>query len=1556
LSIYSLLFAAKRKCGGEYAFTYNSDRYMDARDVTRVTKKGSLEECLVECLDEKATPCRSISFNRTDGGCHISADSQLTKPQAIHLNNNPNFRIDYYENNCYNLSDTFKFEQECREDGILVKVKSKFPYTGALYGLYDFFTCRIEPKRLTDFEYLFPSPHTSKNCSDSIRFQASIIDRLGDQMVLDVVLSTDGIEPLYFITPDDLTFQAKCPLTVPKTTVRAAVTLVAKEEHSTKSTSEQTTPRSESSTKDDTLSSSQKTAATKAKLFKQTYPLLQTTTSSKVSSETTEKSFKQVLQQIITANLLDEAQIDENFKNIGSTSLKERSVPFRSQLGAPIFRSQFQAPIFEFFSRLAASDDALEAFSSITTTTTTTTPSVKNDLPLTVRRVLGNTQSPFTVTEKSIISLGQVLSETIDIKAAKPLLSTTAASDEEISSVAPTSDDTFSTEGVKVSENTTSDNSFPTEGVEISENTTSNNPFSTKGVEVSENNTQLDDATNRQDNETSVLLSNFQQGDANSVTVPTSDSATERTRKSLLPFSGNARIEQLLRLALEKLLSNTTHSALAHRESSQLLNASISSDSVSQQRMLHVQPASSVPEKFTHTSRSPVVSTTSTTTPRFKTTPLPIRTTVSIREQFGSPLVNSTFSRATTKPFPPTGTTPTINFTTKELTADFADVTVSASLIAPTESSPLQSIATSTIRPRTTKTVVVSKHSEISTRSPVSSETSTERSAVPVTNAAITPIRSSTADVEKHLDEASRSSTALIESTEPEFIKITIALPTEAAASLQRIGITSQSTPILRTSTESSTFNHADTAVTMESTTFVTESGRILNDASQAEKAFLNHPDSFQSETFATTTILSTTSPAVSTVTPSAGTLQSLPNLDSTKTFGTRSTATIASTANDSMESGDHCENSIVNTADSRSCLETADTSTSTWTSKGGRGADTSSVGAIEPLKTIEQNVKSKEEKAEPRLLINITPLLQDSDDVKIIKGNGVELPLHRESGRISTSTQQHSLASPKVVSRSQLKGDSIQKKEQKLTTLQSKGSIRKGSNVFTTAATSLMLRKASGDSKRISFSSNKAAVQKKRGRVEVVTATTKKTAAVDKKNKAFTASKQVRPTPRAPLRTSKILPATMTEVVNATIEMHASSKVAKPSPVRPHGFDNHRRSGRELVRSKNVRIDGTTVSSVMRGKGRENVRSQKSLRSPDFILRRKSLMIPVKRGHAPPATANHRIVERTHSSVIFNPSNLKSLPAVTAKIPPKEVKRQKQFSSVKRERVNDGMVSASAIGSKSNPFPEVREGLMKLFSAKTADPVGGRRLSDAELSEQVTALVRLLAASVIAAKEDEVKRRENMELQPFGEGNSARDRARTTPHPLKSRTALPSTRLPQDMAVIEKDIAPPHKETHDLKSVTRRGMPQPTSPMQKVHSTSQPSVKSPTVIGPVFPIQQKLLAKQNQSSPSKTRAAPIRPTTSSTPGIITTTTFRPTTTTTTTARPTTTTTYTTRPTSTTTTTQQTTTTSTAKTTQTTSTTSTTAVPTTIRVGLNRSPEISTAGPPATERQVYVIR
>uniref|UniRef100_A0A915PTS6 ZP domain-containing protein n=1 Tax=Setaria digitata TaxID=48799 RepID=A0A915PTS6_9BILA len=194
---------SNRSCYGEYAFTYLSDRYMDPREVREVIWTKTLEDCLGACLDAINYTCRSVSYNRTDGDCFLSQHNQLSKPALIKINNNPNYRIDYYENSCTNNS--FTFDYECKDDGIQVKVISKYPYTGAMYGLHDFFTCRIEPKDDTKFEYFFPSPIISKNCSASIRYN-------GKDMVLEIVISTDGIEPLYFITSDDLTYQARCPL------------------------------------------------------------------------------------------------------------------------------------------------------------------------------------------------------------------------------------------------------------------------------------------------------------------------------------------------------------------------------------------------------------------------------------------------------------------------------------------------------------------------------------------------------------------------------------------------------------------------------------------------------------------------------------------------------------------------------------------------------------------------------------------------------------------------------------------------------------------------------------------------------------------------------------------------------------------------------------------------------------------------------------------------------------------------------------------------------------------------------------------------------------------------------------------------------------------------------------------------------------------------------------------------------------------------------------------------------------------------------------------------
>ncbi|CAH60755.1 Protein let-653 [Caenorhabditis elegans] len=286
-----------RKCSGEYAFTYLSDRYMDQKSVIKWTTKANLEECLSDCLDEKSFECRSISFNRTDGGCHMSKDSQISRPEAIRLNNNPNYRIDYYENNCYNLSESFTFKHECRDNGISVSVKSRLPYTGAIYGLYDFFTCRTEPKEATEFDHFFPYQTVSKNCSDSIKYK-------GNEMVLEVVLSTDGIEPLYFITPEDLTYQAKCPISgvkakdpantkssahldnsdVPTTTVQTSTTVPTTPSKTTATTT--TTPKP-TTTETATTSSSTTTVTTQKPTTVTSTTTLPSTTASTTTKTTT---------------------------------------------------------------------------------------------------------------------------------------------------------------------------------------------------------------------------------------------------------------------------------------------------------------------------------------------------------------------------------------------------------------------------------------------------------------------------------------------------------------------------------------------------------------------------------------------------------------------------------------------------------------------------------------------------------------------------------------------------------------------------------------------------------------------------------------------------------------------------------------------------------------------------------------------------------------------------------------------------------------------------------------------------------------------------------------------------------------------------------------------------------------------------------------------------------------------------------------------------------------------------------------------------------------------
>ncbi|KRX61746.1 hypothetical protein T09_9672 [Trichinella sp. T9] len=197
----------KNACKSTHQFDFYIDRFMDENLIDKQFTAQRLEDCLGACLDETTIHCRSVTYNRTSAMCKLSTHNRLTKPRHVQVNNNPNYRIDYYENNCQNSS--VQLTHVCSDKGILVKAESKFPYTGALYGLYDFFTCRVEPHEKTTFSLFFPFPTEGKNCSDSITVE-------GDNFVLDAVVSMDGVQPLYFVTDQDLIYQARCPRFIDK--------------------------------------------------------------------------------------------------------------------------------------------------------------------------------------------------------------------------------------------------------------------------------------------------------------------------------------------------------------------------------------------------------------------------------------------------------------------------------------------------------------------------------------------------------------------------------------------------------------------------------------------------------------------------------------------------------------------------------------------------------------------------------------------------------------------------------------------------------------------------------------------------------------------------------------------------------------------------------------------------------------------------------------------------------------------------------------------------------------------------------------------------------------------------------------------------------------------------------------------------------------------------------------------------------------------------------------------------------------------------------------------
>uniref|UniRef100_A0A915L5U7 Apple domain-containing protein n=1 Tax=Romanomermis culicivorax TaxID=13658 RepID=A0A915L5U7_ROMCU len=83
-------------------------------EIERTIRTDKVEDCLNRCTNEPAFVCRSVSFNRTGRLCSLSAQSQATKPNSLRVNNNPNYRIDYYEHACANENIDKKVEYRRR--------------------------------------------------------------------------------------------------------------------------------------------------------------------------------------------------------------------------------------------------------------------------------------------------------------------------------------------------------------------------------------------------------------------------------------------------------------------------------------------------------------------------------------------------------------------------------------------------------------------------------------------------------------------------------------------------------------------------------------------------------------------------------------------------------------------------------------------------------------------------------------------------------------------------------------------------------------------------------------------------------------------------------------------------------------------------------------------------------------------------------------------------------------------------------------------------------------------------------------------------------------------------------------------------------------------------------------------------------------------------------------------------------------------------------------------------------------------------------------------------
>ncbi|PIO64347.1 hypothetical protein TELCIR_14031 [Teladorsagia circumcincta] len=1192
-----------------------------------------------------------------------------------------------------------------------------------------------------------------------------------------------------------------------------------------------TTSRSETTTKNETSSPFQKTSTTKAKLFKQTFPLSLSTTS-EPPTQTSDTSLKQVLQQIIRAHIDEESQIDQSFRSSGnSLSQDDHSIPFRSQLAPPVFRSQFQAPIFDFFSKLAAHDDALESFP-----TTTTPSSMESDLPL----INDREESSVALSkgaEKSIISSGQVSSGTIDIKEAKPASTVPTSTGREPSSISSISLIPLTTMVPKTSTVLRPDNGT----------TQQNEP---------------------------LVLSNLEQ--VSNVTKPTSDIPAREIMKSISFFGGSSRIEQLIRQALEKLSPNTTKSDVTHRQPSQVFDLGTTPGSVTHQTVLNVNPNSSVTEVSDNNLQSSTASIISESTTHTKGSQLadrkplivtlfrnssldtekrllitsqspsaPVKLTsyspledittstisssrksgAAVGNRFGSGLLSTTLSTTPTNISPVPRANATIVTPAKNVTVSvgrYVGGTYQSLAVSSNSSGSSHFESHSSTAPGTTlpSGAVDRRHFQAAFRNASTKKSSKEK---PPFGNNITAIFTNTskivAFVKEQLADTSRSSTVAINSSNFKNIITTTVLPKSTSTAALKV--------------QSASFSQSS-AVLQSSTVAYETSSTITTTASPPEELAAN-TDKYKGETSETSTIptssmdsSSSQSSWISTTPPTTGSVESLSKhfgnvLRSTtstsiepESFPFKSTIAEVDTAtkNPATDAEKHFDDTSRGPSASTNSIGSSglefSTMTVLWSSTDGIVSkkvvgstsqsslsselfmDNSQGGnTVQTIATTFANANADTEEESENFVANRTDLENRTETTtthtlamnpvraSTVGTEGVEanMPLRIGEHDVEERTlPKDTDAIKKVVTDSSVPsfnqgslktGEHDRKQDGK------KSESHPLVEERTFPKSTDTVKKAKSDSSVLSLNraplktgehDRKQDEKKSESPPSVEERTLPKDADAAKKVKTDSSVLSLNREPERIPTTE--LHHSLLSSKDVLLSGHEGISIRK-SLAKLHRAESPIRANHKPIRNKNVGIT-TEKRNRIEGKRRKVAAIHKS-RNPKLILRRNSLMIPIRRGLSLPIPPNTKIAETIRTNRNVNRSNLDRL--IDASQKSLQETGPKQSRDVKAGRVFSRETTISPDGPKRKFTLKLQNEIAQLTQAAVQQD--GNELDSTQLSERVAALLRLLAASIEGAKESNKTHSES--LQSSSEKPPTKDH--TTP--VKSKTRFSAAALP---------------------------------------------------------------------------------------------------------------------------------------------------------------------------------